>query len=199
MAKKLFLLLSFVMIFQLYGCATGPKPIPATYFQKDYEMCISVTKCPEKPQMMDSGAGGLIGLIVLASRGSEMREKMEGIKGSALKELIRQNVSSRIEKHFEIVETQSSLSAEVEIHAWGWFVPTTAFGIKTGSYQFRIMGAVNVYDNKQTKKEKIATASAVTEQPMGNDPTKDVSQEAMVKAIEDFTNKVVGAILANAI
>ncbi len=200
MAKRYYLLLSFTTIFLLYGCAAGPKPIPTTYFQKDYEMSVGVTKCPEKPQMMDSGRGGIVGLIVLAGRASEMREKMEGIKGSALKELLRQRISSKLEKHFEIVDTQTSLSTEVQIYIWGFFLPTTAFGIKTGSYQFRIQGSVDVYDNKGDKKIQIAnTSPIITEQPMGNDPTKDVAQEAMLQAIEDFTNKVVSTILANAI
>lgn len=188
-----------VVVFLFAGCATGPKSIPETYFQKDYEMSIEVVQCPDKPQMMDSGKGGLVGMLVNASRSSDMREKMEGIKGEALRELLRQKISEKIEDYFEVVDEDPTLIAEVYISQWGWFVPTTMFGIKTGSYQFRIKGTVYVYEKLKGEKNEIAVASAVTHQSMGNDPSRDVTQEALLKAIEDFSEKVVKIILADAV
>jgi len=198
MTKRYFLLSISAIIFICYGCATVPKSIPVEFFNKDIEMSVGVTKCPEKPQFMDSGSGGIVGLVVAAGRSSEMRTKMEGIKGSTLKELIRQSITNKLEKHFEIVNTQAILSAEIDIHIWGWFLPTTSFGIKTGSYQFRISGSLTVFENKNGKKEVLAKTSVVVNQPMGNDPTKDITQEAMLKAIEDFNNKIISEILRDA-
>jgi len=204
MKKRLFCLsiIMIVVAFFFSGCATGPKSIPSAYFQKDYEMSVEVSRCPEKPQMMDKGGGpgvfGLVGLVVNAARASEMREKMEGIKGDAFKELLRQKISEKMEDYFEIVDENPNLVAEIEILQWGWFVPTTMMGIKTGSYQFRINGKVHIYEQKKDERVLIGNASALTQQSMGNDPTKDVTQEAMLKAIEDFSDKVMKIILAEA-
>jgi hypothetical protein len=183
----------------LFGCATGPKSIPDAYYQKDYYMSVDVVKCSEKPQMADSGGGGLIGLMVKGARAKTMKEKMEGIRGDAFKELLRQNISQKLEDYFEVVGEDAELATEISIVQWGWFLPTTAFGIKTGSYQFVIGGEVKVFDNNDGKKTRIASVSVTSAQPMGNDPTKDASQEALLKAIEDFSNQAVDVILANGI
>ena len=147
-------LMSLVTLSLMLGCATAPKPLKDTYFKEAHEMTVEVVGISEKPTLMDSGGGGIIGLLVSAGRSSTMREKMAGLSGDAVSELLRQTITEKLEDHFEVVEEEGDLATEITITNWGWFVPTTMFGIKTGSYQFRIMGSVNIWDkSKKGQKE----------------------------------------------
>jgi hypothetical protein len=135
-------------------------------------------------------------IVTAGVRGSNMKERMQGIKGDAVTELLRQKMSEKLEPHFEIAENGKNLATEVQIAQWGWFVPTTALGIKTGSYQFMLNGTVNVYDTAKNR-EHVGYVVAGSQQPLGNDPTPQQSQEALLKATEDFSNKAMAVILQN--
>jgi hypothetical protein len=160
-------------------------------------MCVVVVRCSEKPLFQDSGGGGLIGLMVSAGRSSNMKKKMEGISGDTVKELLRQSISGKLEDYFDLVEEDAPLATEIKVNQWGWYLPTTAFGIKTGSYQMRILGEVKVYDTSNGKKARIASVTGSSEQSLGDDPEADVTQEALLKAIDDFSTQVVDVILQN--
>ena len=135
-------------------------------------------------------------IVTAAVRGSNMKERMQGIKGDAVTELVRQKMTEKLEQCFEVSETSKDLMTEVQITQWGWFVPTTALGIKTGSYQFMLNGTINVYDVAKNR-EQVGYVVAASQQPLGNDPTPQQSQEALLKAAEDFSNKAMAVILQN--
>lgn len=179
-------LLSIAISVLTTGCIMPPTPIPASYFNQNHEMSVKVTRCPPAPQMMDSGQGGIIGALVNATRASGMTKNMEGIKGETVSELLRQKVTGKMEDCFDVVDDQEQLAAEIAVTQWGWFVPSTAFGIKTGSYQLRINGDVTIYDKTQKRRKKIAYAPVFAQEPLGNDPAPDVAQEALLKAIDSF-------------
>ena len=179
----------------LTNCAIKPKPIPTAYYQKEYEMAVRVVQCSEQPKMTDSDAGGLIGLLVRSARAGTMREKMQGIRGETVRELLRQKISEKLEEHFDVVEDREQLTTEVTVQHWGWFVPSTVLGIKTGSYQLRITGFVEVYDNTQKRRQRVGYVTAMSEKPLGNDPSPEEAQGALLRATDDFANKAVAVIL----
>ncbi len=182
----------------LSGCATKPTPIPASYYQNRHEMSVKVVKCPPQAKMMDSGQGGLLGAAITAStRSGSMREQMRGIQGETVSELLRQKITTNLEDCFDIVDDKEQLAAEVVVTQWGWFVPTTVLAIKTGSYQFRINGKVTVYDVISQSKKQVGYIAALADQPLGNDPSKADTDEALIKAADDFANKVTAVILQN--
>ncbi len=200
-SMKLVSLLFIVVVFNLYGCgAKGPSPIPNVYYETEPELSVEIVKIEPKPTMRDSGNGGLIGLLVKSGRASNMKEQLEGIKGETVKELLRQQISAKMEESFEIsdVEDNPQLALEVNITTWGWFLPTAALGIKAGSYQFEIIGSASVYDQNLPKKKEIAYITAFSQKPLGNDPDKNETQQALLQAIDDFSNQVVKVLLANA-
>jgi len=154
-------------------------------------MSVSVDRCPEKAKISDSEQGGLIGVIVTAGRGDAMREAMSGIVGDTVKELVRQRFSERIEEHFDVYDT-GELATVITIQQWGWYLPTTVAGIKTGAYHFIISGSVAVNDAKQPKsKAKIAKMRVSAMEPIGNKPTAELSQEALLKCADKFASEAV--------
>ncbi|MBW1743721.1 MAG: hypothetical protein JRJ47_09885 [Deltaproteobacteria bacterium] len=180
------------------SCATKPTPIPTAYYHRDYEMTVTVTSCSEEPKMMDSDAGGIIGLFVRSARAGDMEEDMRGISGDTLSELLRQRISEKLEDYFEVVEDDPQLATEVSINQWGYFCPSTLMGIRTGSYQLRIMGVVEVYDTTQKKRERVSYVTAISEKPLGDDPEEEDAQGALLLAVDDYANKVVAVILGEA-
>jgi len=189
--SNVLLLLCAGACFLVSGCYS-PKPIPQAYFEQEPEMGVTVGKCPEAAQMRDSGQGGLIGALVTSGRASKMREAMEGIIGDTVKELVRQRFEAAIEDHFDVYE-DGQLQTVIDIQQWGWFVPTTVVGIKTGSYQFTLSGMVTVTDRevKKKKKGKIATCQIVVSESIGDKPTAAASQEALLKCADKFATETV--------
>lgn len=183
--STILLLLCTVVCLAGSGCYS-PKPIPQAYLAQELEMDVTVGRCPETAQMRDSGQGGLIGAIVTAGRADKMKEVMEGIIGDTVKELVRQKFEAAIEDHFDVYE-DGQLQTVIDIEQWGWFVPTTIAGIKTGSYQFKLSGMVTVTD-KQVKKDrgKIATCRIVALESIGDKPTAAASQEALLTCADKF-------------
>jgi hypothetical protein len=180
-----------VLLCAAIGSLTGgcyqAKPIPKAYFENKCDMSIVVDKCPEKAQMRDSGQGGLIGAMVTAGRAGAMNEAMSGIIGDTVKELVRQRFSEQMEQHFEVFET-GQLAAVITIQQWGWYIPTTVVGIKTGSYQFTMSGIVAITDTKAQKKSKakIATTPVAVSEAIGDKPTAEASQQALLKCADKF-------------
>jgi len=172
----------------IYGCASAPPNLPSTYFENQREMSINVVKINDKANFRDSGQGGIIGAVMSISRSSNMQEMFEGIKGETVKELLRQEIEKKLESTFAIDEESKDLGLEIEVSQWGWFLPTTAFGIKTGSYQLDLVGSVSVYDLRSEKK-KVAQVKITSQKPLGNDPTALACQQALKQAIEDFAEQ----------
>lgn len=190
MKKKLVLIAAAAFSAVLMsGCATQ-KPLGAEYFNRPREMNVQVTKIPEKAVMRDSGQGGLIGLAVNAGRMSNLREKMAGIQGSTVKELLRQELEKEISKHFTIGESAKDLGLEVEVLTWGWFVPSTVLGIKTGSYQTEIMAKIEVFELTEPKKKKVAFTTLIAQEPIGNKPEETLSKESLVQVIQVMSRLV---------
>jgi hypothetical protein len=188
--STLLLLLCTVVCIAASGCYS-PKPIPQAYFAQEPEMAVTIGKCPEAAQMRDSGQGGLIGAMVTAGRANKMKEAMEGIIGDTVKELVRQQFEAAIEDHFDVYE-EGQLQTVIDIEQWGWYVPTTLVGIKTGSYQFTISGMVTVTDKEVKKKKgRIATCRMVASESIGDKPTAAASQEALLKCAEMFATQAV--------
>ncbi|MEN6429202.1 MAG: hypothetical protein ABFE13_27970 [Phycisphaerales bacterium] len=176
------------------GCYS-PKPIPKAYFETKCDMSVAVDKCPEKAKISDSGQGGLIGAMVTAGRGDAMREAMSGIVGDTVKELVRQRFSERIEEHFDVYDT-GQLATVITIQQWGWYVPTTVVGIKTGAYHFIIAGSVAVNDAKRPKsKAKIAKMRVSAMEPIANKPSAELSQEALLKCADKFASEAVAFLV----
>jgi len=80
---------------------------------------------PSKATMRDSGQGGLIGVIVTAGRGSNMKEKLAGIQSETVRELFSQEFNRKVGEHFVLNQLTNDLKIQVTIQSWGWFVPTT--------------------------------------------------------------------------
>ncbi|WP_043807722.1 hypothetical protein [Desulfatibacillum aliphaticivorans] len=159
-------------------------------------MSVTVSKIKDKPTMRDSGQGGLIGALVNAGRASGMREQLEGIKGETVRELLRQRLSEKMEEHYYIVDDEPQLAMEVKVSTWGWFVPSTMLGIKTGAYQCEIIGKVEIWDMTCKRKKKVAYVTAVSQKPLGDDPNKDFAQEALLLAVDDFAQKTAELLMA---
>lgn len=187
MTRLSVLLLLCAAVGSLAGGCYSAKPIPKAYFESKCDMSVVVDKCPEKAQMRDSGQGGLIGAVVTAGRAGAMHEAMSGIIGDTVKELVRQRFTEHMEEHFEVYET-GQLAAVITIQQWGWYLPTTIAGIKTGAYQFTISGMVTVNDTKALKKSKakIASMPIAASETMGDKPTAEASQEALLKCADKF-------------
>ena len=166
------------------------EPIPKAYFNQNVEMAVTVNKCPATAQMRDSGQGGLIGAMVTAGRASAMKEAMEGIVGDTVKELTRQKFEAAMEDYFDIYE-DGQLQTVIDITQWGWYVPTTIAGIKTGAYQFILAGTVTVTDTQKKKKNKIGTCQITATESIGDKPTAAVSQEALLKCADKFATEAV--------
>ncbi len=191
MAKSSSLFLLCVNICLVGSGCYSPKPIPATYFDPAPEMAVTIGKCPEAAQMRDSGQGGLIGAMVTAGRANKMKEAMEGIIGDTVKELVRQKFEAAIEDYFDVYEA-GRLQTVIDIEQWGWYLPTTVAGIKTGSYQFTVAGTVTVTDIEAKKqKNKIATCKIVASESIGDKPTADASREALLKCADAFATQAV--------
>jgi hypothetical protein len=188
MKKNLYVaIVTFCAFIFIQGCAAGPKPIPAAYFDKQHQISVQVSRIGD-PSFRDSGQGGLIGLAVGLGRSSDMKEMFAGIKGDTVKELLRQEIEKKLEGAFAVEDDSKDLALEVQITQWGWFLPTTAFGIKTGSYQLEIIGQVSVNEITPEKKQ-IAGLSVYSQKPLGNEPTAELTQQALKQAIEDFAEK----------
>ncbi len=170
------------------GCA-GIKPLPAEYYARDHEMSVEIPRIPEKAVMRDSGQGGLIGLMVNAGRSSNLRQKMAGIQGATVKELLRQEISRQIGGTFIVSEANKDLLLEVKVMTWGWFVPSTVLGIKTGAYQCELIGGITIYDMSKNKK-KVAFTTLTAQEPLGNNPEEASAKESLVKVVQVFSEQV---------
>lgn len=167
------------------GCATS-RPLPKAYLEQDHEATVVMKRIRDKPQMQDSGQGGLIGALITAtSRSSNMKEKMAGIQGETVKELLLQELNRRVAEHFVLNQKTNDLKFDVTILTWGWFVPTTVLGIKTGAYQCQIVGRVDVYDVQQ-KMKRVAFVPVTVQKPLGNKPEEVAAKEAIIEAAQQF-------------
>ena len=194
--KKVLGLGSLLLAAALFGtgCA-GTKPLPKAYIDSKHNLTVSVVKIPEKPQMMDSGQGGILGAIITAtSRNSMMKEMLAGVQGETVKELIRQEVSRVFQEKFSIVDTGDDLKLDIEVGTYGFFVPTTVAGIKTGAYQFQITGRVMVFDAKNNSK-RVALGGAVAQAPLGSKPTKEAVPEAISQCVQKFAEQVMASLI----
>ncbi len=195
MKRRMFVVVAALCIAIFFqGCASGPQPIPAAYFDAPHQISVQVTRIEEKPSFRDSGNGGLVGVLVGLGRSSDMKKMFDGIKGETVKELIRQELESKLDTTFVVDEESKDLGLEVEISHWGWFLPTTAFGIKTGSYQLEIMGTVAVYEVSPEKK-RVANLLIASRKPLGNKPTAEICQQALEQAITDFAQQARDTLL----
>jgi len=196
MRLNLLLLLCAVVSCLGSGCYS-PKPIPKAYFETKCDMSVAVDKCPEKAKISDSesGQGNLISAVANVGRGSAMREAMSGIVGDTVKELVRQRFSERMEEHFDVYDT-GQLNTVITIQQWGWYVPTTVASIRMGAYQFVIAGSVAVNDAKRPKsKAKIAKMRVSAFEPIGNKPSAELSQEALLKCADKFASEAVAFLV----
>jgi hypothetical protein len=195
MKKQLFILSALPIFALLFcsGCASS-RPVPRSYFQQPCQLSVEVVRIPPKPAMRDSGQGGLIGALVTStSRASNMREKMAGIQGETVKELLRQEMVGQMQDSFQIVESSKDLKLEVNVNSYGFFVPTTVAGIKTGGYQMEILGGVEVRDIKS--KKKVAFTPVTAQAPLGSKPTADAVPEAVGQTIKTFATSTRNVLL----
>jgi hypothetical protein len=172
--------------------------MPAQYFQADHEMATTIPKIPPKAVMADSGEGGLLGALITATgRADKMKAQLAGLQGETISELMRQSINRRLESKFFIGDEGKDLLLEVNVLQWGWYVPTTVVGIKTGAYQCQVTGACTVYDltiPKKKSKQRIAFSPLlVARKPLGNDP-EDLPEasvkKTMIETVDAFTEEV---------
>ena len=119
-----------------------------------------------------------------------MREAMQGISGDTVQELVRQRFEAAIEDYFDIYE-DGQLQTVIDIDQWGWFVPTTMVGIRTGAYQFTLAGTVTITDKEKKKKSKIGAIKTMASEAIGDKPTATQSQEALLKCADAFAAQAV--------
>jgi hypothetical protein len=190
-------MLSVFSIFFISSCATTPPPIiPKDFFTEDHEISVEITQIKDDATMRDSGGGGIIGVIAKSVRAGNMEEIFAGIKGETVKELLRQQIENNLGEVFYIEDESEDLVLEVIITQWGWFLPTTAFGIKTGGYQLEISGQMAVYELNPTRK-LLTKANISSQQPLGKEPTSEETNKALILAITDFSKKVSDFVLQN--
>ena len=186
---------ALVLLLVCSGCATS-KSLPHAYLDTKHDLSVTVVKIPEKPQMMDSGQGGLLGaLITSTSRKSMMNDMLQGVQGETVKELIRQEINRLIQEKFNLVDSSDDLKLNVRIDTYGFFVQTTVAGIKTGGYQFQIRGYVEILDAKQGSK-KVAFVNGVSQSPLGNKPTQEAVPGALDGAVKQFSENAVSVLLS---
>lgn len=191
MKKSTILLLLCTAVCILGSGCYSAKPIPKAYFDQEPEMAVTMGGCPETATMRDSGQGGIIGALVTSGRASKMRDAMEGIIGDTVKELVRQKFEAAIEDYFDVYE-EGQLQTVIHIEQWGWYLPTTLAGIKTGSYQFSLAGMVTVTDTEVKKKKgQVATCRIAVSESIGDKPTAAASQEALLKCADKFAAETV--------
>lgn len=145
----------------------------------------------------DQGGGlmALVGAAVNAARQAEMNKQMQGIGGDTVKALLKQQLSSKLEDTFELTDETDQLESQIFVSQWGWFVPTTMLAIKTGSYQFQLTGGVSVFELKP-KRKGMATYRVSVSEPLGNTPTPQLCQEALLRLSEKFANGVTAIMLS---
>ena len=192
--KGIFYCLVTVCVAFLTGCASI-KPLPQAYLNPKHDIFVKIVKCPEKPQMMDSGQGGILGAIITGtSRKSTMKQMMAGIQGETVKELVRQEMNRAIQQQFNIVDSDTDLTLNITINNFGFFVPTTVAGIKTGAYQFQIAGTVEIVDSK-LKSKRVASAIAIAQSPLGSKPSAEAVPDALTQSVKIFVENTVKALL----
>jgi hypothetical protein len=168
----------------LPGCQSI-RPLPVAYLEQEHDATVVIKRMPPNATMRDSGEGGLIGAFVTMGRGSNMEKKLAGIQGETVRELFLQEFSRHLGEHFVINQQTNDLKIQVIIMNWGWFVPTTVLGIKTGAYQCEMSGVVEVFDMKN-KKKKIALMPVQVQRPLGNKPEEVAAKEAIVEVAQAF-------------
>ena len=180
------------------GCATQ-RPIPSAYFPPtDTAISVQVSKISEKPVLRDSGGGGLLGMALSSSlRGGAMRESLEGLQGSLVHDLVKQELENVLGAYFVVEEESRQLQLDVAIDSWGWFVPSTVLGIRAGSYQFEIAGKATVRDASERRKT-VGYVQAITHLPLGGDPETADAQAVVTDAAKDFSRQVLEILLKKA-
>lgn len=195
-ALRLFCILSAASIFIFSGCATVPIKMPSNYLSEEHDISVEVVHIKDKASLRDSGSGGLIGLVAKAVRSGGMEEIFGGIQGETVKELLRQQIENNLDEVFYIEEESEDLVLELNITQWGWFIPTTVLGIKTGGYQLEIIGQIAVYDLTMEKKLLMKTFVS-SQQPLGKEPTSEETNKALMLAIADFSKKAANSVVQN--
>ena len=161
-------------------------------------MSIEITEIPERGVFRDTGNGGLIGLMVNSGRASTLREKMEGITGNTVESILEQELERNLEEYFYIEDETEELELKVNVMTWGWFLPTAAFGIKAGDYQFEIVGVVDVWDQRipgKPKDQRVGFFTLRAMEPLGNDPDEKKLRDAMVRCADSFAKQTVDFLL----
>ena len=178
----------------LSGCATPPRPLPTTYLNTPHSLSVQVTRCPDSPSLAVTEQGGLIGVAVNAPRKSNMKAQMEGIRGDTVKELLQQQIRSHLQQKFQIADSSSDLALNVNVTKWGWFLPTTLGAVKTGSYEYQIIGTADILDLKSGKK-RVCHCVATAKAPLGDKPTAELCQTSLLTVCDDFARQVSEFIL----
>jgi len=177
------------------GCQTN-RPLPATYLGGDQTVAVAMVGTIPGATMRDSGQGGLIGAMVTAGRQSDFRKRLDGVEASAVASLVRQQVQRRLEEKFYIEETSDQLMFNITLNKWGWFVPTTALGIKAGSYRFEIIADIEVVDKRLTgDKQVVGKVTLVASEPLPNEPGAAEIQAALEATAEKLAKEAVDFLL----
>jgi hypothetical protein len=149
---------------------------------------------PAKPEMMDSGQGGIIGAMVTGiSRAANMRDQLSGINGAAMKESFLGKFNPLVGEHLTLNSATNDLRIEVGVERWGWYVPTGAMGIKLGEYQCQMFGSVNVFDVAQAK--KVASTVVWAQKPLGSKPEQAAARSAAFEVAQQFAAAAENAII----
>ena len=179
------------------GCATNRTiVIPASYLDTPAnKMGVEMKACPSKANLPQVG-GGILTMAVLAARRASVSDKFEGISGDTVQDLIQQEIERKLGAHFDVGGTDTPLVTEVTITHWGLNSNSTLVGIKTSGWFFQIIGSATVYDRATKRRTKIGHISAQsTSAALGNDPTPQEVQEAMLKAVDSFSQFVVDTLV----
>jgi hypothetical protein len=174
------------------GCATH-KPIPNTYLDKSHHAKLVVQNVPPAPAMRDSGQGGIVGAIITAtSRTSNMQKKLAGVHGDEVQTAFTQAFEKLMAEHLTVGDFDGELRLVVNIDSWGWYVPTTSFGIKVGDYECQIIGRIDVFDPND---KKVAFAKIRVAEPLGSKPEEDGARKAVTEVAERFATMAEKALV----
>jgi len=175
------------------GCASY-KPFPPGFLKAGHTARVVVRQMPARPQMIDSGNGGIIGAVITAtSRANRMREQLTGLRGEDVQETLLEEFDRRMGEHLKLDSTDSDLRLEITVLTWGWFVPTIDFGIKVGEYQSQLIGRVEVFDTVRNK--KIAYAHLEVARPIGLKPEEEVARAAVAEVARAFATQAEEALV----
>ena len=186
------MLLSLVTTLFMSGCF-GPKYIPSSYFLSRHDLKVDVKSIPDPVHLEESSSqsNSLLGDIIKAaansSRKADLQKAFAHIDSDEVRNNLQASISAKIEDHYNVKHDSKDLAVEVKINSWGWILPTSSMGIRTGSYYLQMTGKVVVYDEYPSRKE-IGHIYLTTREAMQDNMSPEETTRRVKRAVDEFAD-----------